>query len=207
MVASLWLALGGSGAAVAEAPRNAPLIADPAVRHGVLPNGLRYGLMPNATPGGGLSLRLAFDVGSLDEAEAERGAAHFVEHMAFRATRHFPEGRLDPAFAPLGVGFGRDQNAFTSHRATVYRLDLPNAAGGQRAIALKWLRDVADGVRFEAQAVDRERGVVLAERDVRNEPAAAVSRAIEVFTGRCWTTNCAMRCASVSARPIPRAPP
>lgn len=183
MVAGLWLALGGNGAAVAETPPNAPLIADPAIRQGVLPNGLHYGLMSNATPGGGLSLRLAFDVGSLDEADAERGAAHFVEHMAFRATRHFPEGQLDPAFAPLGVGFGRDQNAFTGHRATVYRLDLPSAVGGQRAIALKWLRDVADGVRFEPQAVDRERGVVLAERDVRNEPAAAVSRAVEVFQG------------------------
>lgn len=183
MVASLWLALGGSGVAVAETPPNAPLISDPAIRQGVLPNGLRYGLMSNATPSGGLSLRLAFDVGSLDEADAERGAAHFVEHMAFRATRRFPEGQLDPAFAPLGVGFGRDQNAFTGHRATVYRLDLPSADGGQRAIALKWLRDVADGVRFETQAVDRERGVVLAERDVRNEPAAAVSRAIEIFTG------------------------
>lgn len=183
MVAGLWLALGGGGAAVAETPPSAPLVADPAIRQGVLANGLRYGLMSNPTPGGGLSLRLAFNVGSLDEADAERGAAHFVEHMAFRATRHFPEGQLDPAFAPLGVGFGRDQNAFTSHRATVYRLDLPSAAGGQRTIALKWLRDVADGVRFEPPAVDRERGVVLAERDVRNEPAVAVSRAIEVFTG------------------------
>ncbi|MDP3595092.1 pitrilysin family protein [Phenylobacterium sp.] len=183
MVASLWLAFGGSGAALAETAPKAPLIADPAIRYGVLPNGLRYGLMSNATPAGGLSLRLAFDVGSLDEAESELGAAHFVEHLAFRSTRHFPEGQLDPAFAPLGVGFGRDQNAFTSHRATVYRLDLPAAEGAQQATALKWLRDVADGVRFEAQAVDRERGVVLAERDVRNEPAAAVTRAIEVFTG------------------------
>lgn len=183
MVAGLWLALGGGGMVVAETPPNAPLVADPAVRQGVLPNGLRYALMSNATPGGGLSLRLGFEVGSLDETEAERGAAHFVEHMAFRATRNFPEGRLDPAFAPLGVGFGRDQNAFTSHQATVYRLDLPHAAASQQATALRWLRDVADGVYFEAQAVDRERGVVLAERDVRNEPAAAVGRAVEVFKG------------------------
>lgn len=183
MVAGLWLALCGSAVAVAGAPANAPLVADPAIRQGVLPNGLRYGLMSNARPGGGLSLRLAFDVGSLDEADAERGAAHFVEHMAFRSTRHFPEGQLDPAFAPLGVGSGRDQNAYTGHRATVYRLDLPNGQGAQRATALTWLRDVADGVRFEAQAVDRERGVVLAERDVRNEPDMAVSRAMEVFIG------------------------
>ena len=74
MVASLWLASCGGGAALAEALPNAPLIADPAIRRGVLPNGLRYGLMPGVTPTGGLSLRLAFDVGSLDEMESEREA-------------------------------------------------------------------------------------------------------------------------------------
>jgi zinc protease len=182
IAAGLWLALCGVGSALAKTPPT-PLTPDPAIRQGVLPNGLRYALMTNATPRRGLSLRLAFEVGSLDEEEAERGAAHFVEHMAFRATRNFPEGQLDPAFAPLGVGFGRDQNAFTSHQATVYRLDLPNADAGQQATALRWLRDVAGEVRFEPDAVERERGVVLAERDVRSEPAAVVSRAVETFKG------------------------
>ncbi len=184
IAAGICLALCLGPSVVAAQPASAParpLTADPALRRGVLPNGLRYALMDNATPKGGLSLRLAFDVGSLDEALDERGVAHFVEHMAFRATRHFPEGRLDPAFAPLGVGYGRDQNATTGHQATVYRLDLPN--GEARASALIWLRDVADGVRFEPEAVDRERGVVLSERDVRNEPVAAVERTVETFKG------------------------
>lgn len=186
MAVGVWLALCGEGMAAAQEPvpsPSAPLISDPAIRHGVLPNGLRYGLMPNATPKGGLSLRLAFEVGSLDEEESERGAAHFVEHMAFRATRNFPEGQLDPAFAPLGVGFGRDQNAFTSHQATVYRLDLPNVDAGQQATALRWLRDVAGEIRFEPEAVNRERGVVLAERDVRGEPMAVVREAVQSFRG------------------------
>ncbi|WP_414695934.1 insulinase family protein [Phenylobacterium sp.] len=34
------------------------------------------------------------------EADSERGAAHFVEHMAFRATRRFREGELEPSLRP-----------------------------------------------------------------------------------------------------------
>lgn len=164
-------------------PVGAQLPADPAVRHGVLPNGLRYALMPNATPKDGLSLRLVFDIGSLEETDEERGAAHFIEHMAFRDTRQFPEGELEAVFAPLGVGFGRDQNAYTSTESTIYMLDLPSAGDRHREVAFKWLRDVADGVRFERGPVDRERGVVLAERAARQDPNAATQEAIIAFQG------------------------
>lgn len=178
---ALCLALSATGAARAQEPAARPLVLDPAIRRGVLPNGLRYVVMHNPTPADGLSLRLAFEVGSLVEEEGERGAAHFIEHMAFRASRNFPEGELDPAFAPMGVAFGRDQNAFTSTQATIYRLDLPKAGPVQRATALRWLRDVAGGVVFDAAAVDRERGVVLAERGAMDEPDAEVTEAIEAF--------------------------
>lgn len=161
----------------------APLPGDPAVRRGVLPNGLRYALMPNATPSEGLALRLIFDVGSLEEADDERGAAHFIEHMAFRDTRQFPEGELEAVFAPLGVGFGRDQNAYTSTESTIYMVDLPSAGDRHREVALKWLRDVADGVRFEPGPVNRERGVVLAERAARQDPNAETQEAITAFHG------------------------
>lgn len=164
-------------------PAGEALPGDPAVRRGLLPNGLRYALMPNATPKDGLSLRLVFDVGSLEEADEERGAAHFIEHMAFRDTRQFPEGELEAVFAPLGVGFGRDQNAYTSTDSTIYMLDLPSAGDRHREVAFKWLRDVADGVRFERGPVDRERGVVLAERAARQDPNAATQEAITLFQG------------------------
>ncbi|MEE2850002.1 MAG: insulinase family protein, partial [Pseudomonadota bacterium] len=41
--------------------------ADPAVRYGLLPNGMRYALMHNATPPGQASFRLRIDAGSLME--------------------------------------------------------------------------------------------------------------------------------------------
>ena len=82
---------------------------DPAIRSGVLPNGLRYYIRSVAQPQHSLSLRLGFDVGSIEESDSERGFAHLVEHLAFRKTKSSPEGDMDAQFARMGVAFGRDQ--------------------------------------------------------------------------------------------------
>lgn len=159
-----------------------PTIApDPAVRQGVLPNGLRYMVMRNAVPSGAVSLRLAVDVGSLEESDAERGTAHFVEHMAFRSTRRYPEGGPDRVFAPWGVVFGRDQNAVTDYFSTSYMLDMPKPDDAQLKTGLGWLRDVADGVIFTSDGVTRERGVVLAEMETRGGPQMDAQQAISRF--------------------------
>lgn len=154
---------------------------DPAVRRGVLANGLRYQVMRNVNPAGAVSLRFGVDVGSYEESDLERGVAHFVEHMAFRSTRSYPEGSPDRAFAQMGVAFGRDQNAATSLFATTYQLDLPRPDPQQLAAGFAWLRDVADGVIFTDTAVNRERGVVLAEKEARNNPGVLVQDAIGRF--------------------------
>ena len=52
------------------------LRADPAVRLGVLPNGMRYALMHNETPKGAGAIRFAFNVASLEEEDREKGVAH-----------------------------------------------------------------------------------------------------------------------------------
>lgn len=142
---------------------------DPALKTGVLPNGLRYALMrspPHARQG--MSIRLGFDVGSFEEAEGERGLAHFVEHMAFRSTRAFPDNAAEVAFAADGLTFGRDHNAATDLYATTYVVDLNKLEPASVERAFTWLRNVADGIVFDPVAVDRERGVVLAEKQERN---------------------------------------
>jgi len=167
---------------VAAAPSvRRTLIPDPAVRTGMLPSGLRYRIMRNALPARGLSLRFAVDVGSFEESEAERGFAHFVEHMAFRSTRSAPEGQLEHRFAAAGVAFGKDQNGATGMNATSYRLDFAAADDAAIDIAFVWLRDVADGVVFTEGAVERERGVVLAEAAIRQTPEAAAQKAVMRF--------------------------
>ena len=157
---------------------------DPAIRRGVLPNGLRYSVMRNSTPPGAVSMRLFFDVGSYEESDSERGAAHFLEHMAFNGTRNFPENELDRILAPAGVQFGRDQNATTGYFNTTYMLDLPSADPAKLELGFKWLRDVADGVLFEEAAVVRERGVVLSEHDSNLGPQRSVATAIVEFMGK-----------------------
>src|SRR6185295_9571978 len=63
---------------------------DPAIKWGRLDNGLRYAILPNHEPKGRVSARLAVHVGSLYESENQRGIAHYLEHMAFNGSTHFP---------------------------------------------------------------------------------------------------------------------
>ncbi|HEV7351608.1 MAG TPA: insulinase family protein [Brevundimonas sp.] len=164
----IWVWTVVAGLSVADPARAAAdpaalIPIDPAVRTGQLGNGLRYALMSNDRPVGGVSIRLRFDVGSYEEAEEERGLAHFLEHMAFNGTRRLPEGELMRRFAEAGVAFGRDQNAWTSQFATTYKLDLPDSDLEHLDLAFSWLRDIGDGLLLTPEAVERERGVVVAE--------------------------------------------
>ena len=178
---------GGAGAqvksATAAAIAGGPDLVrwDPAIRYGRLANGLRYAVQSNAAPKGAISLRLGIDVGSYDEADDERGVAHFVEHMGFSGTRSFPEKQLDLTFAPLGVAFGRDHNAATEVNRTTYQIDLPAGAAGELGAATRWLRDVVDGMLFLDAAVTRERGVIQAERAARAGPFDDLRQRLEAF--------------------------
>ncbi len=158
-----------------------PIAADSNVRQGMLPNGMHYAVMHNATPKGAVSIRFALWVGSFEEDDDQRGVAHFIEHMAFNGSKNFPAGSLDKVFADQGVGFGRDQNADTSLSVTAYRLDLNQSNGAKLDLAFRWLRDVGDGLNLDEDAVERERGVILSEREARLSPAQAQRVAVDEF--------------------------
>ncbi|HZZ33457.1 MAG TPA: pitrilysin family protein [Phenylobacterium sp.] len=149
---------------------------DPAIRYGVLPNGLRYAVQRGSLPKGALSLRLGIGVGSFDEADDERGAAHMVEHLAFDGTRSFPEHQLDLIFAPLHVTFAHDRNASSDLKQTVYQLDLQSTDASGLDVATRWLRDVADGLNFTDAAVARERTAMEGERRARAADVLRVLR-------------------------------
>lgn len=136
---------------------------DPAVRFGVLPNGMRYALLKNQLPPGAVSIRLSFDFGSLHEAENEKGLAHFIEHMAFNGSKNVPEGEMVKILERLGLAFGADTNASTSQKFTTYMLELPNASETLIDESLFLLRETGSELSFAAGAIDRERGVVLSE--------------------------------------------
>jgi zinc protease len=133
---------------------------DPAIRFGVLENGMRYAIRKNATPPGQASLRLWFDAGSLMEADDQQGLAHFLEHMAFNGSKNVPEGEMVKILERRGLAFGADTNASTSFDETVYTLDLPKTDDPTVDDAMMLFREAAGELTIDPAAVDRERGVV-----------------------------------------------
>jgi zinc protease len=173
-IAGLALLLGG-GALASTAPpgaeRTAPwnaetsdLEPDSSIIYGRLPNGLRYAIRPNQRPQNQVIVRMAIDFGSAAEAEDEQGLAHFIEHMAFNGTSNVPEGDMVKMLERLGLSFGADTNASTGFTQTQYKLDLPRAEPALIERALFLMRETASNMLFNPEAVQRERGVVIAEK-------------------------------------------
>ncbi|HEY2048843.1 MAG TPA: insulinase family protein [Caulobacteraceae bacterium] len=178
---AMFVALPSMAAPAAADTPHETLAWDPDVVHGALPNGLRYAIMRNAHPQGGVSFRLGVSVGSLDETDDERGGAHFIEHLAANGAEGMSEADLNRLFASAGVAFGRDRNAETGFRTTTYRIDLPQADAHQTDLALGWLRHAADGAVINQASVDHERGVILAEREARLNAEHEVNEAVGHF--------------------------
>lgn len=142
--------------------------ADPAVHWGLLENGLRYAILPNAEPPNRVSMRLFVDAGSLMENDDQQGLAHFLEHMAFNGTKNFPPGEMVEYFQRLGMGFGNHTNAHTTFHETVYKLELPNSDEAMIDEGMTLLRDYADGMLLLPDEIDGERGIILSEKRNRD---------------------------------------
>jgi zinc protease len=149
---------------------------DPALVFGRLDNGLRYVLMANTEPKNRVALYLNIQSGSVHETDAQRGVAHFLEHMLFNGTTHYPPGTLVEYFQSLGMGFGGDTNAHTGFDETVYNLLLPANDAKTLGEGFKVLTDYARGALLLEQEVERERGIILAEKRSRDSAASRVSK-------------------------------
>jgi zinc protease len=136
---------------------------DPDALVGTLPNGLRYYVRTNAKPAKRIELRLVVKAGSVLEDDDQQGLAHFVEHMEFEGTRHFPRQGLVDFLSSLGLGIGPDANAETSWEDTQYTLRIPSDRPDVLDRALLVLEDWAQGATFDQKAIERERGIVLEE--------------------------------------------
>jgi zinc protease len=76
---------------------------DPRITIGYMSNGLRYYIRTNGRPFQRAELRLVVNVGSVVEDDDQIGLAHFVEHMAFNGSRHFPKQDLLKFMEPIGM--------------------------------------------------------------------------------------------------------
>ena len=136
---------------------------DPEALVGTLPNGLRYYVRANKKPGRRAELRLVVNAGSVLEDNDQQGLAHFVEHMEFEGTRHFPGQGVEDFLSALGLSIGADANAATSYDDTQYTLRVPTDVPGVLDCALLVLEDWAQGATFDQSSIERQRGIVLSE--------------------------------------------
>ncbi|MRV76525.1 insulinase family protein [Duganella sp. FT92W] len=139
----------------------------PDVKTGKLANGLTYYIKQNGKPEKRLELRLVVRAGSVLEDEDQRGLAHFVEHMAFNGTTHFKRNDLVSYLQSIGVKFGNDLNAYTSFDETVYMLPIPTDKKENVETGFQVLEDWAHGIKFDDEAIDGERNIVLEEMRAR----------------------------------------
>jgi len=146
------------------------LTPDPSVAYGRLDNGMRYVLMPNDTPKDRVSLRLLVAAGSLMETQEQQGLAHFLEHMAFKGSQNMPAGDLVQYLQRLGMAFGADTNAHTGYDQTVYQLELPSNDAALLDKGLAVMRETSDRLLILAAEIDKERGVILSEKRLRDTP-------------------------------------
>jgi zinc protease len=152
-----------TAASVAAYPLSVDMPVDPEVLVGGLPNGLRFYIRPNPRPAGQIELRLVVKAGSVLEDDDQRGLAHFVEHMQFQGSKHFPGQTIDNFLASLGLSIGSDANAATSFDDTQYSLRVPTDRPGTLDRAMTVLEDWAGGALFDDAAIERQRAIVLAE--------------------------------------------
>lgn len=132
---------------------------------GRLNNGLHYLILPNDNPSHTAEFRLVMKLGAVQESDSQLGSAHFLEHMAFAGTKHFPERSMIEYLEGLGMKFGRDINAVTGYDRTVFMLTVPMNSNNQNTAdsTLLILKDWLTNISFEEERTRKERGVILEE--------------------------------------------
>ncbi|MCD7899820.1 MAG: insulinase family protein [Bacteroides sp.] len=158
------LIVGGSYHQTFAQQQQMPIPIDPNVRIGKLENGLTYYIRKNSLPEKRADFYIAQKVGSIQETPEQSGLAHFLEHMCFNGTTHFPGNELSKYLETIGVKFGENLNAYTSIDETVYNIsNVPVVREGIIDSCLLILHDWANDLLLEPTEIDKERGVIHEE--------------------------------------------
>ena len=160
----LSIILFAAGIMGAQAQMEQKVPVDENVRIGHLDNGLTYYIRHNELPKQRAEFHIAQAVGAILEEDDQNGLAHFLEHMCFNGTEHFPGKGIINYFESIGVSFGYNINAYTSLDQTVYRLsEVPTYREGIIDSALLVMHDWSCAVSLLAEEIDNERGVIREE--------------------------------------------
>jgi len=151
------------------------------LRSGTLKNGLRYYIMENNEPQDRAAFYFAQNVGSILEEEDQRGLAHFLEHMAFNGTKHFPDKEMLDYLQKNGIKFGSEINAFTDYDETVYSIrNVPVHNTALLDSVLLMLFDWSGELTLSGQEIDNERGVVREEWRSRFDPVKRAADSVKM---------------------------
>lgn len=166
LIAALVLTYSSSAIMAQQMP---PIPKDPDVRIGKLDNGLTYYIRHNELPKNRTDFYIAQKVGSILEEENQRGLAHFLEHMCFGGTKHFPKKQLIGYLESIGVKFGVNLNAYTSIDETVYNIsNVPTTRETVVDSCLLILHDWSCDLSLTDEAIDAERGIIHEEWRTRD---------------------------------------
>src|SRR4051812_15970942 len=141
------------------------------VRVSTLSNGLRiataefaeaYSVTASITVGVG---------GRYEQQVINGGISHFLEHLLFKGTEKRPSTKVISEQIDAVGGYN---NAYTTNEVTDYYIKLPYQ---HLDMGLDILSDMIRNSIFDADEIDRERGVVLEEINVyHDDPASYVHR-------------------------------
>ena len=167
---------------------------DPAVRVGHLDNGLTYYIRHNELPAGRAEFYLATNVGAIQETPDQDGLAHFLEHMCFNGTEHFPDKGILDYLRSIGAEFGRNINASTGFEETQYMLNnIPVERESVVDTCLMILCDYAHFVNNDPEEIDKERGVIIEERrQRRNAQWRTMERSLPYWFKGTKMENCTL---------------
>ncbi len=125
----------------------------------VLDNGLRV-LTADLPHAQSVSVLITLAAGSRYETRESGGIAHFSEHMFFKGTERRPTAR---DIAGEVDAIGGEFNAFTGKESTTYYI---KCAAESRDVALDVLVDMLRNSRFDAEEIEREKGVIVEEMNM-----------------------------------------
>lgn len=149
---------------------------DPMIKRYQLDNGLTVILMPKQSDNA--ELRLVVHSGSVQETEQQKGLAHFVEHMAFKGTKNFPNQSSRKQLKKYGITFGAHINAVTSFNSTIYKLSLPTNPQAIQT-GLQVMADWAYNISFDPADFNQERNVIVEEWRLRQGVAYRINEQLD----------------------------
>ncbi len=130
-----------------------------------LPNGIRV-FTSQMSHVRSVSIACYFGVGARYEPDEISGASHFIEHMLFKGSEHFPNAQT---ISEAIEGVGGELDAATEKEVTVYSAKV---ASQHFELAMRLITDMIRRPLMQAEEIEKERGVIIEELSMyRDSPA------------------------------------